>query len=120
MRTFIVGGSLTGKTMFARRLSVGGRVLTIHTDDYLHHDHADIPDKVREDVLKHDNVVVEGTQVARLLRRYPELAEGARVYVHRHHGKYDNPKHVAQEKGVHTVWKQARRKLKGATILPQR
>lgn len=119
-RVFITGGPRTGKTTLARKLAQGGTVRTIHTDDYLDREHADVPSVLREAVLASDDVVVEGTHVARLLRKYPDLAQGARVYYTATHTPGQTPGQQRQAKGIRTVWRQARPALhkSGATVIP--
>lgn len=107
-RVFIAGGALTGKTTFARKLGQGGNVRTIHTDDYLSTPHEAVPDVVRSEVLASGDVVVEGTHVARLLRRYPELAKGQYVYYLGTHVDEQTPGQRRQATGIQTVWRQAR------------
>lgn len=118
-RVFITGGARTGKTTLAQKLSHGGELRTIHTDDYLDRPHADVPDVLREQVLASGDVVVEGTHVARLLRKYPDLAEGAHVHYLGTHVDEQTPGQRRQATGIRTVWRQARPALHraGAVVI---
>jgi hypothetical protein len=107
-RVFITGGARTGKTTLARVLR-RGQTRIIHTDDYLSTPHEAVPDVVRSEILASgDDVVVEGTHVARLLRRYPELAKGQYVYYLGTHVAEQTPGQRRQATGIRTVWQQAR------------
>lgn len=119
-RVFITGGARTGKTTLARKLAQGMSVRTIHTDDYLDHPHDEIPDVLRSQLPEGD-VVVEGTHVARLLRKYPDVAKGAYVYYLGTHVDAQTPGQRRQATGIRTVWRQARPALhRAGAIVIQR
>lgn len=131
-RIVVIGGPRTGKTTYATKLA---RELKVHlastgkhtenpeglvsvknygkvsTDDYVSkYSYPDLPAKVIEDLRKMDDFVLEGTQAARVLRRWlreapdePKLDKTlvflGKPWVQR------NPRQEATAKGVKTVWR---------------
>lgn len=111
-RIFICGVPGAGKTSLARMLTPpGGHV--VHTDDYLHLPHDTIPAALAQALQEH--TVCEGVQVARLLRRYPHVADGATVYyLRRRHpgaGAWSRGQ-AALAKGLRKIWSEAKRELR--------
>lgn len=138
-RIVVIGGPRTGKTTYATKLA---RQLRVHlastgkhtenpeglvsvknygkvsTDDYVDkYSYPDLPAKVIEDLRKMDNFVLEGTQAARVLRRWlreapdePKL-DKTLVFLGRPWVKR-NPRQEATAKGVKTVWRDLEPMLK--------
>jgi hypothetical protein len=131
-RIVVLGGPRTGKTTYATKLA---KQLGVHlastgkhtedpeglvsvknygkvsTDDYLNrYDYKELPSRVIDDLRKMDSFVLEGTQAARVLRRWlreapeePKL-DNTLVFL----GKPwvpRNPRQEATTKGVKTVWR---------------
>lgn len=119
-RIVITGAPRSGKSTLARRLSAG-TVPVVRTDDYVRMGvpHAHIPDVARRELERHDSWILEGCQAARVLRRHPDVANGARVYYHSRSVVHTTPGQDRQAKGIHTVWLSARPLLQGAIIVPQ-
>lgn len=70
----IVGNANSGKTFATRNLSnrfPGHDVF--HSDDYMNFDFVSVPDRILDDVMKSGrNVILEGQQIPRLLRKVKE------------------------------------------------
>lgn len=142
-RIVVIGAPRTGKTTYATKLA---KELGVHlastgkhtenpdglvsvknygkvsTDDYVNrYDYKELPSRVIDDLRKMDNFVLEGTQAARVLRRWiREAPDEPRVdktlvflgkpWVRR------SPRQEATAKGVKTTWKDLEPMLKAAGI----
>ena len=142
-RIVVIGGPRTGKTTYATKLA---RELGVHlastgkhteqpeglvsvknygkisTDDYVNkYSYADLPSKVIADLRQMENFVLEGTQAARVLRRWiretpdePRI-EKTLVFMGRPWVKR-SPKQEATAKGVRTTWRELEPMLKAHGI----
>lgn len=138
-RIVVIGAPRTGKTTYATRLA---RELGVHlastgkhteqpdglvsvknygkvsTDDYVsRYSYPELPARVIADLRKMDNFVLEGTQAARVLRRWlreapdePKL-DKTLVFMGRPWVKR-SPKQEATAKGVRTTWRELEQMLK--------
>lgn len=142
-RVVVIGAPRTGKTTYATKLA---RELGVHlastgkhteqpeglvsaknygkisTDDYLNkYSYAELPSQVIADLRKMDSFVLEGTQAARVLRRWlretpdePRVDKAlvflGRPWVAR------TPKQEATAKGVRTTWRELEPMLQSAGI----
>jgi hypothetical protein len=132
-RIVVIGGPRTGKTTYATKLakqlgvhlaSTGKRTEQpeglasvknygkVSTDDYVNrYSYADLPSKVIADLRGMEDFVLEGTQAARVLRRWLREApneprvEKTLVFMGKPWVKR-TPKQEATAKGVRTTWRE--------------
>ena len=133
-RIVVIGGPRTGKTTYATKLarelgvhlaSTGKRTESerglVSTDNYIGSgSYAELPDRVIADLRKRDSFVLEGTQAARVLRRWlreaPEEAKLDKVLVFGKPWVARNPRQEATAKGVKTVMRDLLPLLRAAGV----
>jgi hypothetical protein len=124
MRVAILGSPRTGKTTYATKLarqlgvhlaSTGKRTEAerglVSTDNYIGSgSYAELPERVIADLRKRDDFVLEGTQAARVLRRWlreaPDEPKLDKVLVFGKPWVQRNPRQEATAKGVKTVMRE--------------
>jgi hypothetical protein len=120
-RIVVIGGPRTGKTTYATKLA---RQLGVHlastgkrtehegglvsTDNYLDRGtYDDLPDRVIADLRKRDSFVLEGTQAARVVRRWlkqsPDEPRLDKALVFNRPWVKRNPRQESTAKGVRTT-----------------
>jgi len=119
LRTVIVGGPKTGKTLLSQTMPEP----TYHTDDYMHLGWSEASQKVSELFFASGPWTVEGVATARALRRWLlRNGEGKpcdRVLVLtkvRDTSAY-KPGHLTMAKGIHTVFQQIKTDLERRGVL---
>lgn len=117
----MIGGPRTGKTTYATKLarelgvhlaSTGKRTEApnglVSTDNYLDRGtYADLPDRVIADLRQRESFVLEGTQAARVVRRWlresPDEVKLDKALVFHRPWVRRNPRQEATAKGVKTM-----------------
>ncbi len=133
-RVVVIGGPRTGKTTYATKLakqlgvhlaSTGKRTQQpeglVSTDNYIGSgSYAELPDRVIKDLRGRESFVLEGTQAARVLRRWLKEAPGEakldKVLVFSRPWVPRNPRQEATAKGVRTVMRDLQPLLDAAGV----
>lgn len=134
MRVVVLGGPRTGKTTYATKLakqlgahlaSTGKRTEApeglVSTDNWMHKSTwADLPDAVIKDLKGRDSFVLEGTQAARVLRRWlvrePESVKVDKVLVFGQPWVARTPGQESMAKAVRTIFRDLQPLLQKAGI----
>lgn len=134
MRVVVIGGPRTGKTTYATKLakqlgahlaSTGKRTQQpeglVSTDNWMHKSNwAELPDHVITDLKKRDSFVLEGTQAARVLRRWltrdPETVKVDKVLVFGRPWVARTPGQESMAKAVRTIFRDLQPLLQKAGI----
>ena len=121
-RVVIAGGPRCGKSTLFRSLAIDYAV-AIGTDDFMDLPWADVPDAVIDVLEKHDEWLVEGVNVARVLRRWiRDRGDMPKIDVCYYLTTPMAPRtkaHESMSKAIATVWKDVLPRLvaDGTTIV---
>lgn len=134
MRVVVIGGPRTGKTTYATKLAkqLGAHLAStgkrtehegglVSTDNYMHKANwAELPDRVIADLKDRDSYVLEGTQAARVLRRWlvrdPESVKVDKVLVFGRPWVPRTPGQESMAKAVRTIFRDLQPLLQKAGI----
>ena len=109
MRVVIAGAPRCGKSTLFRKLSMSFDC-SLSTDDYMALPWADVPDAIIDELVKHEDWIIEGVQACRVIRRWmrdrPEPLPMIDVcyYLQRPMVEQTKAQH-AMAKAVETVWR---------------